>query len=310
MLLAAPASLLTLALLALPPEAASPSPPDECEAASPHLTLKAEPSTTVPVVCISPDVPLTLRFDTPLRPESVRVEKRERFADVAPGQQSLTLVPPKELETGERFQVEVCFADGAAPACARFPLRAHPALGMSQVKVSREPRPVESCQEAEKAAQAEARECREEVRRLRAERGGPEGLRGALASGLLEKQGIAFKDLVWDITQPKGNMLVPMGVHAYRAKDGVAVDVWLENPGTAPWTAAGAVLRGPKGQVLKPLPLWQPEPVPPVEPGTKLMGRVVVEVLASELEARGTYTLTLWDAEHKRTVTLGHITFP
>ena len=52
--------------------------------------------------------------------------------------------------------MEVCFADGAAPACARLPLRAHPALGMSQVKVSREPRPVESCQEAEKAAQAEA----------------------------------------------------------------------------------------------------------------------------------------------------------
>jgi len=264
----------------------------------------------VPVVCISPDVPLTLRFDTPLRPESVRVEKRERFADVAPGRQSLTLVPPKELKTGERFQVEVCFADGAAPACARLPLRAHPALGMSQVKVSREPRPVEACQEAEKAAQAEARECREEVRQLRAERGGPEGLRGALASGLLKKQGIAFKDLSKDVTQPKGNVLVLMGVHAYRAKGGVAVDVWLENPGTEAWTAAGAVLRGPKGQVLKPLPLWQPEPVPPSEPGARGTGRVVVEVLASEGEARGTYTLTLWDADQKRTVTVGPITFP
>ncbi|WP_309895441.1 DUF2381 family protein, partial [Archangium sp.] len=299
------------ALLALRPEAVNSSPPDECAAASAHLTLKAEPSARVPVVCISPDVPLTFRFDMPLQPESVRLEERERFEDMAPGQRSLTLVPPKELEAGERFQVEVCFADGAAPACARFPLRAHPALGLSQVKVSREHRPVEACQEAEQAAQAAVRECREEVRQLRAERGGPEGLRGALASGLLKKQGIAFKDLSKDVTQPKGNVLVLVGVHAYRAKGGVAVDVWLDNPSTTePWTAAGAVLRGPKGQVLKPLPLWQPGPVPPSEPGARGTGRVVVEVLASEVEARGTYTLTLWDEEQKRTVTLGPITFP
>jgi hypothetical protein len=39
-------------------------------------------------------------------------------------------------------------------------------------------------------------------------------------------------------------------------------------------------------------------------------GRAVVEVLASQTEARGTYTLTLWDADQKRTVTLGNVTFP
>ena len=148
------------------------------------------------------------------------------------------------------------------------------------------------------------------MRQLRAEREVPEGLRGALASGLLKKQGIAFKEVSDDITPPKDNMLNPRQVHTYRAKGRVAVDVSLENPGTEHWMAAGAVLRGPKGQVLKPLPLWQPKPVPPVEPGTKLMSRVVVEVLASEVEARGTYTLTLWDADQKRTVTVGHITFP
>jgi hypothetical protein len=35
-----------------------------------------------------------------------------------------------------------------------------------------------------------------------------------------------------------------------------------------------------------------------------------VEVLATEREARGTYTLILWDAERQRTVTLGNVTFP
>jgi uncharacterized protein (TIGR02268 family) len=275
--------------------------------------LKAEPPETPPVVCLSPDVPLTLRFDTPLRPGSVRLQERERFADVTPGQHNLTLVPPEKLKAGERFQVEVCFADDAAPACATFLLLAHPALGLSQVKVFREPRPVASFQEGEKAARAEAQQCQQEVRQLRDERGAPEGLRGVLASGLLVEGRIGFKDLTKSIAEAKGNALVMLKAHSYRAEGRVAVEVWLVNPGTLPWTAAGAVLRGPKGEVLKPLPLWQPEPLPPadaVAKGQKSLLRVVVEVLASETEARGTYTLTLWDAEQQRTVTLGNITFP
>ena len=105
--------------------------------------------------------------------------------------------------------VEVCFADGAAPKCASFLLLAHPGLGRSQVKVFREPRPVASCQEAEKVAQTEALQCQEEVRQLRAERGVPEGLRGTLASGLMGLEGIAAKNLTRQFTEPKGNALVP-----------------------------------------------------------------------------------------------------
>ncbi|KFA90375.1 DUF2381 family protein [Archangium violaceum] len=313
MLLASPVGLLALALLAPSPQAAEPSPPDACETASPQLVLKAEPPETPPVVCISPDVPLTLRFDTALQPGSVRMEERERFADVSVGQRGVTLTPPEKLKAGERFLLEVCFADDAAPACASFLLLAHPALGLSQVKVFREPRPVASFQEGEKAARAEAQQCQQEVRQLRDERGAPEGLRGVLASGLMGERGIASKDLRGSYTEAPGNALRVHIAHSYRAEDRVAVEVWLENPSTLPWTAAGAVLRGPKGEVLKPLPLWQPEPVPPadaVAEEQKPLLRVVVEVAASEAEARGTYTLTLWDAEHKRTVTLGNITFP
>jgi uncharacterized protein (TIGR02268 family) len=307
-LLASPVSLLALALLAPFPQAPMPSPADVCETASPLLELKAEPPATPPVVCISPDVPLTLRFDTALRPGSVRMEGRERFPDVTPGQQNLLLVPPENLEAGERFHLEVCFADGAAPGCARFLLLAHPALGLSQVKVFRQPRPVASFQEGERAAQAEAWQCLEEVRQLRAERGAPEGLRGVLASGLLGDAGIRSKALTESVTEAKGNALRLHEARSYRAEGRVAVELELTNPGTLPWTAAGAVLRGPKGEVLKPLPLWQS--VPPTEPGAQGRNRVVVEVLASDKEARGTYTLTLWDAEQKRTVTLGHVTFP
>jgi hypothetical protein len=75
---------------------------------------------------------------------------------------------------------------------------------------------------------------------------------------------------------------------------------------------AGAVLRGHKGEVLKPLPLWQPEPILASALGAEdhPWGLVVVEVPATAEEARGTYTLTLWDAERQRTVSLGNVTFP
>ena len=156
-------------------------------------------------------------------------------------------------------------------------------------------------------------QCRAEVRQLRAERGVPDGLSGAIESGLVNLgRGVDGKDLTDTATAKEGNALVRDRVYSYRAKKRVAVEVYLTNPGTAPWTAAGAVLRGPKGEVLKPLPLWQPTSIQLAEPGREFerLGRVVVEFLATEKEARGTYTLILWDVDRQRTVTLGNVTFP
>ncbi|MFL5358383.1 DUF2381 family protein [Archangium sp.] len=88
------------------------------------------------------------------------------------------------------------------------------------------------------------------------------------------------------------------------------MEMVLSHPGTEPWTVAGAVLRGAKGEVLKPLALWAPEPILPAAAGRFDRGRVVVEVQATPEEARSAYTLTLWDAGRTRTVTLGNVTFP
>lgn len=129
----------------------------------------------------------------------------------------------------------------------------------------------------------------------------------------MRKEGIACRPLIREPTEHEGNALRWRDVRTCRAEGRIAVDLNLTHAGAMPWTAAGAVLRGARGEVLKPLALWQPEPLLPSEPEVEheqRWGRVVVEVQATAEEARGAYTLTLWDAEKKRTVTLGDVTFP
>ncbi|WNG56540.1 DUF2381 family protein [Archangium gephyra] len=315
MLLASPVGLLALALLSTAPDV-SPAPGlDECEGVSPRIELAPVPSKgQAPVVCISPSLPTTFRFDSLILPQSVKIQERERFEDVAPGQRNLLIVPSENVAAGKRFELEVCFADGSAPACATFVLLVHPGLGMQQVQVLRQPRAVGYYQQLAEAAQAEAQQCRAELGQLRAERGVPDGLRGAIASNFVSGNGgVAVRDISDTASEKENNALAKHEVYSYRAQGRVAVEVNLRNPGTTPWTAAGAVLRGPKGEVLKLLPLWQPGPILSAAPGYADEGertRVVVEVLATEKEARGTYTLILWDAARQRTVTLGNVTFP
>ena len=62
---------------------------------------------------------------------------------------------------------------------------------------------------------------------------------------------------------------------------------------------------GRNGEELKPLPLWHTGPIHPGADG----GQVVVEFEATKEQARGAYTLKLWDAEG-RTVAIGKVTFP
>lgn len=313
MLLASPFGLLALAFLSTPQVVSAASRVDECEATSPRIELSPTPTKgQAPVVCISPGVPTTFRFDSVIVPASVKIQERERFEDVTPGQKNLFLVPLESLVAGKHFELEVCFADGGVPGCASFDLVVHPGLGMQEVKVLRQSFSAEHYKQVAEAAETEVQQCRAEARQLRAERGAPDGLGGAIASGLVSGDGgVAVKDLSDTATEKQGNVLIKKRVYSYRAKERVAVEAYFRNPGTAPWTAAGAVLRGPKGEVLKPVLLWQPTPILPDAPGEASdPGRVVVDVIATEREARGTYTLILWDAGRQRTVTLGHVTFP
>ncbi len=91
----------------------------------------------------------------------------------------------------------------------------------------RQPRPVAYYQQVAKEAQDEARSLRVEVQQLRAERGVPDGLRGAIASGLVAGgRGVAVKDLSNDVTEKEGNALAKDRVASYRARR-VAVEVYF-----------------------------------------------------------------------------------
>jgi len=303
------AGLLVLALLS------SPSPPhlsplEECEAASPSIALTAESASISPVVCVSRKLTTTLLFDAKLA--TVEVKERERFRRVVRGEDALLLQPPDNLQPGEVLPVTVCFADGAAPACVTFRLVGHPALGMQQVEVSRQFSSLAHYQERAESAEARARHLETQAQQCLFGHNAPDGLRGALASGLLGEEGIAAKPLTGRVLEAEGNALALRAMRTYRAAGRVAVEVEVLNPGTTPWQPVGAVLRGPKGEMLKPLPLWPSVPILPAGLGAAVPGesRVVVEVLASESEAQGTYTLTLWDATRQRIVTLSNVTFP
>jgi uncharacterized protein (TIGR02268 family) len=304
-----PAAVLVLALITLAAEAAEPALP-ECDAPKLHVDLSPESTGKAVEVCVNPDFPTTFKFGSPLPPgTTVDVQPENRFAE-SRGPEVLTFIPREDYLPGERVKVTVRFGDGASPAIATFVLAGHPARAVSQVQVFRHARPVEVCQQEAREARAEARRCEQENARLRAEGGMPDGLRGMFDAELMDDNGVSSRDLTGRISERENNALEVQQAVSYRStglklRGRVAVRVLLKNPSANPWTVAGAALMGPKGEELKPLPLWHTGPIHMGE----AVGRVVVEFEAAPTEARGTYTLKLWDAEG-RTAAIGRVTFP
>jgi uncharacterized protein (TIGR02268 family) len=239
----------------------------------------------------------------------VELTGREHFRRVAEAADSFMVVPSEAMRDMEPQRVTVYFADGAAPASITFLLVVHPARAVRQVDVIRQTRPVAFYKQEAQEARFKAQRCEEEKARMQAEQGGPGGLRGLREAGLLEDLGVVVKPLSKDLKPRPRNALGLTYSYSYRAggenKGRVAVAVNLTNPGAKSWTLAGAVLRGDRGEELMPLPEAAPGSIVPGESP----GRVMLEFEATTKQARGAYTLTLWDADG-RTVILDNVTFP
>jgi len=301
-------SLSASALLMLTLLSASPAPTlpgHTAWAAEVHrIELPADAAGAPPEVRITPGLATTMLFDTPIVTAGVRLEGCERCR-VTPAKDAVILVPAGELRTGQTLKLVVPFADDAAPASAEFLLVVHP-MTERQVEVFRQRRTVESLRAELLEKDAAARRCHQDLARLRTEFDGPGGLIGVLASKLMGREGISSRLLTHQLTQRPGSALMVLAAFAYRAHERVAVDLELVNPGgSRPWTAVGARLAG-KGGELRVITLWQPAPI---ASGLE-SGRLVVEADATEAQAHGPFTLTLWDEDGQRTVVIANVTFP
>lgn len=271
-----------------------------------HIELAAAPSGQVQRVCISPGQTTLFSFDTPLVPGSVTLEGADGFTWVEPGASTLKLIPSEKTPLGRELRMTVRFADGTAPSSATFMLVAQAAEAASLVEVHRWKSPAESCQQELRAKKEETRLLREENARLRAQKEGPGGLTGLLASGVLGMHGVVAQDLTNGIARDPMNPLAIPQVSQYRAEGRVALEMSLENPAGAPtWRVERATLthEGKQGQELKVLRVWQQEPLLPGQ-----RGRVIVEAELPRKGDQGPYTLRLWDAESQRALTLAHVT--
>ncbi|QRN94342.1 DUF2381 family protein [Archangium violaceum] len=144
--------------------------------------------------------------------------------------------------------------------------------------------------------------------RTQTEQKSPGSIIGLINSGLVVgKKGIAAQDISNTTRQSLGEALERNKAYSYRAEGRVAVALEVDNTSAQPWTVdeEGAALVSRGGARLRVLRVWQPEPLPPG--GTD---RVVVEVEATEEQARGTYVLRLGEASGPRTITLRGVTFP
>ncbi|WP_158616728.1 DUF2381 family protein [Corallococcus sp. CA054B] len=305
------AVVLALCLLGLPANAQTP--PASHGAGPRPIELKEERGEKAPEVFISPGRSTTLMFDAELLRtaegrDTVTLEKREAFALVDAGLMTLRLIPSEGVKPGDRLRLTVQFDGRAAPSGAAFTLVVHAVQAEPMVEVYRNARPVESYQQEAKEALAKAAQCHDELKRTQAERSEPGGLRSLLAAKQMDKGGVTPKDLFEAVTKPPGNALVTQKVWAYRAAGRVAVGLELDGLANAPpFVVAGAALIGRRGTELKVLPVWSSGPIK-ADPSNP--GRVVVEAEATTEDARGPYTLKLWEDGTGRTVILGNVMFP
>jgi uncharacterized protein (TIGR02268 family) len=303
----APAALLALALLVGATATAQPR-AIPCETGTRRIELKKEPTLEVPVLCISPGLSMTILLNSAeLLPGGVTLEGRERFMMVEVSNTMLRLVPSERLVEGDRLRLTMRFKDGAAPASAAFWLVVYAGKAEPLVEVYRESRTVESYQQEVQEKATQLRQCQEDSERLHAEQEGPGGFAGLLATGLMDKKGIAPKDLSESIGEHPGNAFRLRAVYSYRSTSRVAVELELTSTNELPpWRAVRAELVGPGRRTLRVNPAWQSEPVT-FDTKNK---RVVIEAEATEAESRGSFTLKLWNEDGTRSVILSGVTFP
>jgi uncharacterized protein (TIGR02268 family) len=281
------------------------TPPGEAADAPRLIELSAKAPKEVPEVPIQSGRLTTFLLGTPLKLAGVELEAREGFSRVTGLEDALLLMPSNSFTVGRRLKLRLRFVEGTVPASADLVLVVSPTQARYQVEVNLQPgTPYASWQEAE----AERIKLRQVQAELERERQKPDGLTGLLVNGQVDKTGLTTRRLHEgvDFTQLPGQPLTVREAMSYRARGVVALTLEVDNVSSRPWMAAGAALVGEGGERLKVLRVW---PTEPLLPGAKWQ-RVVVEAEVTEAQARGRFTLSLWQEGEPPSVSLDGVSFP
>ena len=279
-----------------------------------RVELSAESSGEALEVRISPGVATVFVFsDAELLRETegglaVDLERRESFARVEGSDTMLQLVPSDALMAGDVLRLSVRFKSGALPARAGFSLVVHPVQAERLVEVYRNARTLESYQQELLGTRDEVQRCHEQLAQLRALHGGPGGLTGLLAPGLVDTRGIIGRNLSKAAIQSRGDAWDVQHIHSYRAAQRLAVQLSIQPGGPdnpAPWMPEGATLTNRRGEQLRVLSVAQNAP-------SEAAGNywvVIIEAEAPEPWMPEPWTLRVWEAATGRTATFSNITF-
>ena len=312
MLLASAALLL---LLASPPDVEVRRPyPDACEESARSIALAAESAWGSLEVCISAELATTFVFDSEI--SRVVLQDEEEFRRVDVDQGALVLVPRRKSRLWKPSRMTVHFEGEAAPASVTFLLVPRPARLARQVEVFRFARTEEPCEREVRKLGEENASLAQEVERLQAETRGQGSLTRLFTTGRMKpgRQGVVANNLSKSITRPPAHTLSVEELLAYHyslelpeggeALVRMALVLRLENVGTRPWkTARGSLVRD--GVEVRPLEVWQAEPL-----GPKQRGLLILETELLEREAHEKLTLQLWDEDGERSVTIGNVGLP
>jgi len=278
-------SLLVLCLLPeqVPPAADAPQSAPVRELQSRRVVLPESSTRPMHTVRLAPGVLTVLEFDTPIDPDSLKLEAREeRFARSEATVWMVALRPARELDETTPWVLEVDFADGQSPTRATLVLvRATDAVD-AQVQVVRQPRSVEALEDDL------------ETVRARCETGG--FLKLAMAGWL--EAGVTHGLLEGNRTEEEGDVRTTVP-YVYRAQHYLAVTAWFSLlEGAAPWMPGEAVLRNGADRVVQRVPVWMG--------GTQLLPgerrQVGVELQLPQEEAPGRWSLELRERNGPRSV--------
>jgi uncharacterized protein (TIGR02268 family) len=290
-------------LLASVADAAEPGTPETLVGVR-RIDIK-ETRESLPEIHIGPGLSTTVLFDSPIRPDEVVLEGRERFQRLGMSEDHLVLVPSSTFRHGEQLRLEVRFRDGAAPERAAFMLVMDAAHVDRQVELYRQARTAESYRQEVEELKRGMAQLRQEVARLHPSNA-PAGDSDYLPAIITRMDDITKGSLTYGHEDSSAPVSVMDATYFRLPGHWMALRVRLALRGrSGGWTAAAASLSDAQGRAVKVLRPWQEGSV------TSEMSRDVVVAIEDEVDLpAGRYTLKLWDEGGGQSVMLEGLAVP